>query len=149
MNYWQVFFSADYFPVLLLIALLQPLVIWLLVILTERTDGGPVYEYLMDLFAYPLAQSGLTVLFIFLTYPVLFGFTAEQNYPDLFASNDNTLSNLFNVLIFLGFLLPLIPVLKSFKGLVLSMQVIIASQVLLHWVLSSMGAMYICSIYRR
>ena len=115
MNYWQVFFSADYFPVLLLIALLQPLVIWLLVILTERTDGGPVYECLMD----------------------------------LFASNDNTLSNLFNVLIFLGFLLPLIPVLKSFKGLVLSMQVIIASQVLLHWVLSSMGAMYICSIYRR
>jgi hypothetical protein len=74
-----------------------------------------------------------------LTYPILYGLSVEQNYPELFAINAKPLSNLFNILIFLGFLLPVIPIVGSFKGLVLALQVIVASQILLHWMLSSIN----------
>ncbi|MGR9099609.1 MAG: hypothetical protein ACU826_03505 [Gammaproteobacteria bacterium] len=137
MAYWEIFFSAEYFSTLVLISLLYPLAFWWFAKLEDEMTGHPVSHFLMDAFGRPVLQALLVLLFVYLAYPKLFGLYRLPGFNALLAAEGRTVNSLLNLLVALGFFLPALPLLRRFAGIVLSLQIIIACQVVFFWAVAS------------
>ena len=103
MNYWQTFFSAEYFFPLLFISLLYPLVFWVFETLEDKVTGQPVLHFLLGGFGRPVLQALLVLLFIYLAYPKLFGVDGLPGLYSVLTSNGKSVNDLINILLLLGF----------------------------------------------
>lgn len=94
---------------------------------------SPVLLWLYAHIAAPLLRILLLLLFIVLAYPYLFGLPAAPPLTDVLAGGSARTMQLINWLFIISVLIPLLPVVGTWPGLVLPLQGLTAAGLVYSW----------------
>lgn len=86
----------------------------------------------------PLYRSFVLVIFIIISYPLLFGLEHATPITILVSENEQRLDQLVNLAFLTSLLLPLIPVVGRFMEIILPMQAILCCMMIFNWLAQSM-----------
>jgi len=87
----------------------------------------------------PLYRVFVLVIFIIISYPLLFGLEHATPVAVLLSENEQRLDQLVNLAFLTSLLLPLIPVIGRFMEIVLPIQAILCCMMIFNWLAQSMN----------
>ncbi len=87
----------------------------------------------------PAARALLLLVFITMTYPILYGVEGAPPLAEVLAGGPHRINHLLNIAVIVSILLPLLPGLGAIPGLVLPVQGIAAAALLFHWLSTALG----------
>lgn len=93
----------------------------------------PFLTWQWDHIGMPLLQACLIVLFIIISYPVIYGVREAPGIIDLISQKELRLNNLINLIFILTLLFPLLPVIGEWRELIFPMQGIAACMMIFSW----------------
>lgn len=138
MSIVQIMLSADFLIALavyaLLIAFTFPCFHRIHVILE-----GTVLDWPWQHIASPLLRTLLMIIFISLSYPVLFGIYEAPAFSELLLSDNKRLTRLLNFLFLATLLFSLVPGIRERHEMVLPVQAILACSLLFSWLAQMQG----------
>ncbi len=142
MSIIQIMLSADFLIALAVYALL--------IILTfpcfhkiHLILENSVLDWPWQHIASPLLRTLLMIIFISLSYPVLFGINAAPPFLDLLLGDNNRFTLLLNLLFLVTLIFSVIPGIRERHELVLPIQAIVACSILFSWLAAAMGVVEI------
>jgi hypothetical protein len=96
-------------------------------------DDVSFTEWIFENIFIPLSRAIGLMIFILLSYPILFGITDAPPLSTLLSAGSHRISTLMNILFLLPLVFSLIPVLGSIPALVLPVQAIAGSSLVFSW----------------
>lgn len=96
-------------------------------------EETPVSEYIFEKFLIPLARAVGLMIFILLSYPILFGITEAPPISQLLSTGSLRANTLMNVMFIVPLLFSLIPVIGSIPALILPVQGIAGASLVFSW----------------
>jgi hypothetical protein len=96
-------------------------------------DDVSISEWLFEKIFIPLFRALELMIFILLTYPVLFGLNEAPPISELLAAGSHRINTLLNILFVLPLLFPLLPVFGRIPSLLLPIQGIAGSTLIFSW----------------
>ncbi len=98
----------------------------------EKLDNKAL-QYCWDKIGMPLLRVLLIIGFILMVYPVNFGLVTAPSLTDLFSVDDMRSSFLINLVFFLTFFFPMIPLIGKWEELLIPLQGILCSMIIFSW----------------
>ncbi|MCG8379065.1 MAG: hypothetical protein MI865_06280 [Proteobacteria bacterium] len=98
----------------------------------EKLDNKAL-QYFWDKIGMPLLRVLLIIGFILMVYPVNFGLVTAPPLTDLFSVDDMRSSFLINLVFFLTFFFPMIPLIGKWEELLIPLQGILCSMIIFSW----------------
>jgi len=105
----------------------------------QEKSNNPFTDYCWDKIGLPLIKTLLIIGFIYLVYPINFGFISAPSFNELLSSGDRRSSFLINIIFLLTFFFPLVPVIGKWEGLIIPLQGILASMIVFSWLCQELG----------
>ena len=105
--------------------------------------NNPIPLWIWDRIAIPLMQVLLLILFICLSYPLIFGIQHAPSLVTLLHGGELRMNNLVNILFLITLFFPLIPVVGKWHELVLPLQGIAAVMMIFGWMTHELGIQHI------
>lgn len=114
------------------------LALWVELRLLPLTERVTVTHWLLEYALLPLLRIAVLIIFLFAAYPALFGLQQAPSLTEVLAP-DRRIHTLLNTLFALGLLLPLVPGVRRFPGLVFPLHAIAGASLLAFWLGDAMG----------
>lgn len=132
MNVFNVIFSSHFVVATILHSVLILTGIIIFEFLHTRYKHS-LLDFLWEKVGMPLYRAIVISIFVFVSYPIIFGLSEAPNLSTLLATGDGRVMNVINVLFVISLLFPLVPVLGKHNGLVLPVQAIICCAMIFSW----------------
>lgn len=148
MDYWRAIFQPHFWLPLLIVAFLHLPLFVLLDRLQKRLEDVPLSREIVARVGPSFVHAALAFAFVLSVYPHQFGHAGSADVLRSLQAGVRPLSDLFNlafllVAFLLAVLLPCLPVLGKYRGMVTSLQIAVLGAVLLHWRLPGIEMTYI------
>ncbi|CAI8779817.1 hypothetical protein [Methylocaldum szegediense] len=143
MDYWRAIFQPDFWLSSLVVAFLHLPLFVLLDRLQQRLGDVPLSREIVARVGPPFVHAALAFAFVLTVFPHQFGHAASAVVLRSTQAGIRPLSDLFNLAFLLAVLLPCLPVLGKYRGMVTSLQIAVLGAVLLHWRLPGIAMTYI------
>jgi hypothetical protein len=143
MDYWQAVFQPDFWLPLLIVAFLHLPLFVLLDRLQQRLEDVALSREIVARVGPPFVHAALALAFVLTVYPHQFRHAGSVDVLRGLQAGIRPLSDLFNLAFLLAVLLPCLPVLGKYRGMVTSLQIAVLGAVLLHWRLPGIAMTYI------
>ncbi|MGH8531058.1 MAG: hypothetical protein ACRETN_14640, partial [Nevskiales bacterium] len=108
------------------------LALWIELRLLPLTERVAITHWLLEHALLPLLRVAVLMIFLFAAYPALFGLQRAPSLTDLLL-HKGRIHSLLNLMFALGLLLPLVPGLRRFPGLVFPLHAIAGASLLAFW----------------
>ncbi len=143
MDYWRAIFQPHFGLPLLMVAFLHLPLFVLLDRLQKRLEDVPLSREIVARIGPSFVHAVLAFAFVLSVYPHQFGHAGSVDVLRSFKAGVRPLSDLFNLAFLLAVLLPCLPVLGKYRGMVTSLQIAVLGAVLLRWRLPGIEVTYI------
>ena len=134
---------SDRFIVAVIVYGLATLLLFPLSVHISNILENPILFWIWDRIAIPLMQVLLLILFICLSYPLIFGMQQAPSIGTLLHGGELRMNNLVNILFLITLLFPLLPVFGRRHELILPLQAIVAVMMIFGWLAHELGIEHI------
>jgi hypothetical protein len=126
MSIFEQIFSQQFLIAFIIYAVLIAILFPLSARIHDRLENT-ILQWKWNHIAMPLFQAALLMIFILLTYPLIFGVEQAPSITSLLSQDDLRINYLVNLLFIISLIFPFIPVIGNLQELILPMQGIAAS----------------------
>jgi hypothetical protein len=138
MSIFEQIFSQQFLIAFIIYAVLIAILFPLSARIHDRLENT-ILQWKWNHIAMPLFQAALLMIFILLTYPLIFGVEQAPSITSLLSQDDLRINYLVNLLFIISLIFPFIPVIGNLQELILPMQGIAASMMIFSWLALSLG----------